>query len=299
MQVRELSWDEVVTAGTVIFGPSFGSLAGGGAWRGELKSAYRRRALETHPDRAAQLGRSEAELLREFRAVAEAYELLVRLRAGAMPPPAPPPSRPPRARRPAPPRPAAAPAPARRASAERPAEASAQAAARRPGPNPPRPAATAGPAPAAGAAWGRARAAPADGRAAAARALPRRRLRLAEFLYYAGVVPWSDFVGAVAWQRAQRPAVGRIAVDFGFLSGREVAEILERRRREGGTGEPFGEFAVRRGYLTPFQLLALLGQQLRLQRPIGRYFAERGLVSDGALDDARAAVFRHNARHPL
>jgi hypothetical protein len=128
--------------------------------------------------------------------------------------------------------------------------------------------------------------------------LPRRRLRLAEFLYYAGLVPWTDFVGAVAWQRQQRPPVGRIAVDFGFLSGSDVREILERRRGEGGSAEPFGEFAVRRGYLTPFQLLALLGQQLRLQQPIGRYFVERGLVSEGAIDDFRAAIFRHNARHP-
>jgi hypothetical protein len=127
--------------------------------------------------------------------------------------------------------------------------------------------------------------------------MPRRRLRLAEFLYYSGRVPWQEFVGAIAWQRKQRPPVGRIAVDFGFLSRGDVTEILERRRREGGSTEPFGEFAVRRGYITPFQLLALLGQQLRLQRPIGRYFVERGLVNDGDIDAARAAVFRHNARH--
>jgi hypothetical protein len=129
--------------------------------------------------------------------------------------------------------------------------------------------------------------------------MPRRRLRLAEFLYYSGRVAWQDFVGAVAWQRAQRPAMGRIAVQFGYLSGAEVHEILERRRREGGGAEPFGEYAVRRGYLTPYQLLALLGQQLRLQRPIGRYFVERGLVTDGDIDAARAAVFRHNVRLPL
>ena len=125
--------------------------------------------------------------------------------------------------------------------------------------------------------------------------LPRRRLRLAEFLYYSGRVGWQDFVAAVAWQRTQRPAVGRIAVDFGFLERFEVAEILERRRAE-GVRQPFGEFAVRHGYLTPFQLLALLGQQLRLQQPIGRYFVQRGLVSDLDLDDARGTIFRHNAR---
>jgi hypothetical protein len=120
---------------------------------------------------------------------------------------------------------------------------------------------------------------------------------MAEYLYYSGRIGWQDFVEAIAWQRSQRPSVGRIAVGFGFLDGFEVSEILERRRAEGAQREPFGEFAVRSGYLTPFQLLALLGQQLRLQRPIGRFFVERGLVSDGELDDARVVIFRHNARH--
>jgi hypothetical protein len=263
MLVRERSWDEVVHAGTVIFGASFAAAAQAGGWRGELETAYRRRVLETHPDRAAVLGRSEAELLEEFHAVSEAYALLARLRAGPLPsarppdrtyqgPPgraAPPPRGPPRQ---GPPR----------------------------GPGAPPPAAPpVGVPPWAGA------------------GLPRRKLKLAEFLYYSGRVTWQDFVAAIAWQRGQRPPVGRIAVGFGFLDHGKVAEILERRRAEGSGREPFGEFAVRHGYLTPFQLLALLGQQLRLQRPIGQYFVGRGLVDDADLDRARGVIIRHNARH--
>ncbi len=104
-------------------------------------------------------------------------------------------------------------------------------------------------------------------------------------------------MAAIAWQRAQRPAVGRIAVGFGFLDRWEVAEILEKRRAE-TSREPFGEYAVRHRYLTPFQLLAMLGQQLRLQRPIGQFFVAKGLVDDADLDRARAVIFRHNARYP-
>jgi len=295
VQIREISWDEVLRAGVVIFGPTFASVAGAGGWRGELKRAYRRRVLETHPDRAASLGRSEAELNREFRDVAEAYELLAELRAGPPPRAVPSartaPSQPTtRARRTAPPQRQASPRPAARR-------------ADRASPPPPAPPPRERPPPR-GAAWtarpaGRAPAAPPPASPRPAwrgAALPRRRLRIAEFLYYSGQVAWRDFVAAIAWQRSQRPAVGRIAVGFGFLEQLHVAEILERRRVEGAGAEPFGEFAVRRGYLTPYQLLAMLGQQLRLQRPIGRYFVERGLVSEQDLDAARVAVFRHNAR---
>lgn len=266
MPVQELSWEEVVRAGTVIFGPTFAVAAQAGGWRAELRNAFRRRALETHPDRAAALGRSETELLREFRAVAEAHEVLARLHGQPLPLlPSPPPARPPRQ-----------PPPGARAAPPQ---------GRSPGPpgDPPR-GPPAGPPPHAAPPW-------------AAGGLPRRKLRLAEFLYYSGRVSWQHFVGAIAWQRGQRPAVGRIAVGFGFLERGQIAEILERRRQEGAVREPFGQFAVQRGYLTTFQVLALLGQQLRLQQPIGRYFLDQRLVDAGELDEARAAIFRHNARH--
>ncbi len=127
--------------------------------------------------------------------------------------------------------------------------------------------------------------------------MPRWRLRLGEYLYYSGRVRWSELVDAIAWQRSQRPPVGRIAVDFGFLRHDDVGVLLERRREAGAHGTPFGEWAVRQGYLTTFQLLAILGHQLRLQRPIGAYFVERGLLDEEDIDRARRAILRHNARH--
>jgi hypothetical protein len=236
---REIHWDQLVEAGTVIFGPAFEAVARSGDWPARLRAAFVRRVLETHPDRAAVLGRSEAELAREFQAVSEAYGLLARLR----------PVPPPRERPPRRPAPAAAPPPRARA-------------------------------------------------ARAAVRLPRRRLHLAEFLYYSGRVGWREFAASLAWQRAQRPPVGRIAVELGFLGREDVVEILERRRREGAVREPFGEYALRRGWLTPPRLHALLGRQRQLQRPIGRYFVERGLVGEAELDEARGAVLRHNAAFP-
>ena len=53
-----------------------------------LRSAYRKKALETHPDRARALGRDEAKMSDRFREVTLAYEKLVPIvrNKGAVPP---------------------------------------------------------------------------------------------------------------------------------------------------------------------------------------------------------------------
>jgi hypothetical protein len=265
-ETQEITFEDVIRAGRTLFGAAFAAEAGG--WRDTLKATYRRRALETHPDRARALGRAEGDLLREFRAVAEAYRILSSLRAGPVP----------RGGSRAPTHPAEQPH-----------------GAPRPSPRPPRPrrptaAPRPAPAPAPGAPRVRASVRPED--------LPRRRLRLAEYLYYSGRVCWSELVDAIAWQRAQRAPLGRIAVDFGFLGPDDVGVILERRREAGANGVPFGEWAVRQGFLTSFQLLATLGQQLRQQRPIGQFFVDRGLLEPSEIDELRRRIFRHNGRWP-
>jgi hypothetical protein len=273
---REVSWEQLVKAGTVLFGPGFAAAIHAPGWRVELRAAWRRRVLETHPDRAAVLGRSEAELQREFRAVSEAFALLesyagVTGAASATPRPRAGPVVTPSSPR----GPVTPPPPPRTAGPRRPS------APPRTPPRPPRPP----PPPTAQAAEG------------TGPRLPRRRLRLAEYLYYSGRVGWQDYVAAVAWQRGQRPAIGRLAVELGLLGQRDVADLLERRRRDGAQSEPFGEFAVRRGFLTRNQLLAVVGRQKQGERRIGQYFIERGLLNALELDAARLALFGHNARY--
>lgn len=259
METREITFDDVLRAGRILFGPAFAIEAGG--WRDRLKATYRRRALETHPDRARSLGRTEGDLLREFRAVAEAYRILSSLRAGPLP----------GGTREGPPRPERASPPRQGAAAPRPW-------------TPP------------GAASAAPSASPRERVAFRPEALPRRRLRFAEFLYYTGRVRWSDLAEAIAWQRTQRPPLGRIAVDLGFLAADDVGVLLERRREAAANAVPFGEWAVRLGYLTPFQLLAVLGHQLRRQRPIGQFFVERRVLEPDEIDEVRVRIFRHNAR---
>jgi hypothetical protein len=239
---------EVERATALLFGGRRVPVMGSGAWRRELKAAFHRRVLETHPDRARVLGKTEAELRREFVAVAEAYRLL-----GSLSEPA----------RPSSP---AAGSPPRPAGPDR----------RRADPPPPPPR---GP------------------REHFHRgSMPQGRLRFAEFLYYSGRISWQTLVESIAWQRQQRPPIGRIAVGWGHLTEEDVREVLESRRREGAHEVPFGEHALRRGMLTPFQLLALLGQQRRMQRRIGEFFVQRGIIGVDEVAAVRLAVMRHNAR---
>jgi len=277
-----ISLDEVVRAGRVLFGPGFA--ADQAWWRDALRSTYRRRALETHPDRARALGRSESDLAREFGALSDAYRILSQMRAGPMP----------NARHSEAPRPARPARPVRSRPAHR-SRASGSATA------PPRKASSgkerSSSDPSTPAGSGSREGGPRVRVGVRPQDLPRRRLRFAEFLYYSGRVPWTAFVDAIVWQRAQRPAIGRIAVEFGFLSPESVAEILERRRQEAAQAVPFGEYALRSGYLTSFQLLAALGQQLRLQRRIGEFFVERGLIDPDDVDEIRSRLSRHNVRY--
>jgi hypothetical protein len=133
-------------------------------------------------------------------------------------------------------------------------------------------------------------------RPADAAAVPDRQLRFAEYLFYRGLVGWEDVVAALRWQRGQRPVVGQIAVQWGWLDHDDVRELLERRCRERAFSVPFLEFAQRAGFLTEAQRTALLGQQRRLQRRIGEYFVESGLLSGAEVDGVAEELRRHNAR---
>jgi hypothetical protein len=261
----DITWDGVVRAGRVLFGPRAEYLLGDAAWRKELKRAYKRRALETHPDRARSLGRPEAELAREFALVVEAYQLLVEA-PDLSPPPARRASPAPRRRESPPPPPSPPPAPVpRKAAPVRPRRAA------------PRPRAA---------------------RGSAAVPMPARRLRMGEFLYYSRRIPFEALIEAIAWQRQQRPRVGRIAVDCGYLTHDQVLDVLEQRRQAGAQDVPFAEYAARLGLLTPFARLAVLARQGKLQRRIGRFFVERGWLTERELALARAEVAQHNRGHP-
>jgi hypothetical protein len=225
-------------------------------WKETLRKAFRKRAFETHPDRASALGRAESALAAEFRQLEQAFAI-VSAHLSAPPPPAAPP-------------PAARPAP-RAAPGHAPRAPHAQGTSHRAAPPPPAELFYEGP-------------------------LPRRSLRFAEFLYYSGVISWQQLIAALTWQRRQRPRVGELAVAMGLMTRAEVERVLSRKVSP-TVATRFAEAAVELGLLTPRQRELLVAAQGARQPRIGRYFVERGLVTEERLGHLLHCAQRMNAAH--
>ena len=122
--------------------------------------------------------------------------------------------------------------------------------------------------------------------------LPRRRLRLAEFLYYSGNISWQSLIGALVWQRSGRPKFGEIARQLRLISAGDMTRVLLARVRH----EQTGAAASRLRLITVEDVRRVLRIQRARQSPIGRYFVEKGRVSDPELSRLLHELFRHNAR---
>ena len=122
--------------------------------------------------------------------------------------------------------------------------------------------------------------------------LPRRRLRLAEFLYYSGSISWQSLIGALVWQRSGRPKFGEIARQLQLISAGDMTRVLLARVRH----EQTGAAASRLRLITVEDVRRVLRIQRARQRPIGRYFVEKERMSDPELSGLLHELFKHNAR---
>ncbi len=122
--------------------------------------------------------------------------------------------------------------------------------------------------------------------------VPRRRLRLAEFLYYTGRVSWQSLISAVVWQRRAQPRFGEIARELRSISSQDLARILGSRLRH----EQTGETARRLRLLTAAEVERILRLQRARRRLIGRYFVEKESMTSAMLDALLHELYRHNAR---
>ncbi len=290
---------EILAACRLLFGrpgvlsPSF--LAG--LEPDSLKSAFRKMALQTHPDRALALGKNPGQLEAEFRRVVAAFDLLsAHLEKGKLwiPPQAP--NRPADKAKAAPPRKPATP-PRRPASSPPPGKKAKPGASGSPGGpgNKEEPKREQRREP-----KQEARQGAFDFGASPSRQprvtrfwkgpLPERYLKLGQFLFFSGLIPARELIDAIWWQRRQRPVFGQIARDWGILTAEQVVRILSHRL----PGETFGEAAIRLGCMTGFEQLAVAARQKNLQRPLGQFFLENGILLARELEEEISRQRRHN-----
>ncbi|UCG38769.1 MAG: hypothetical protein JSV00_00595, partial [bacterium] len=122
--------------------------------------------------------------------------------------------------------------------------------------------------------------------------IPGVRLLFGQFLYYAGLVTFNALVSAITWQRRQRPTFGRIARMWNYMTADEILNAIGSRR----AGERFGDTALRLGYLSAHQRDAVMGFQKWIQRPIGEFFQEIGILEEKEIAYLLRLHKRHNAR---
>jgi hypothetical protein len=122
--------------------------------------------------------------------------------------------------------------------------------------------------------------------------LPRRRLLFGQYLYYTGHIAWKDLIQALIWQRRQRPRLGEIARKEGWLKTSDIGKVL----RHSNPQQPFGRTAKVLGLITEAQLHSLVCRQKRMQKKFGEYFVERKMLNRQQLASLLANCRRHNAR---
>jgi hypothetical protein len=122
--------------------------------------------------------------------------------------------------------------------------------------------------------------------------VPERELLIGQFLYYSGLISWKTLCDAVYWQRKQRPIIGKIALDWGILSLDDIKKILTGRSYK----IKFGEYALRNGFITHFEHLAIIGRQKKLQPPIGKYFIQQGVLVNTELKEMIESLKQHNRK---
>jgi hypothetical protein len=121
--------------------------------------------------------------------------------------------------------------------------------------------------------------------------VPLRVLEFGRYLYYTGNISFGALIGALAWQRMQRPVIGSIALRWGWLGKASIERITAAPAMPGR----FGEKAVRLGLLSDFQIRTLLYYQRTQQERIGKYFVLGKILTAERLEHLARKMYEHNA----
>lgn len=122
--------------------------------------------------------------------------------------------------------------------------------------------------------------------------VPDRRHEIGRYLYYRGLIPYHVLLKALAWQMSQRPALGTIAKNWGWLKDDHISSIMRFR----GMPRLFGQRALHLGFLSSYQARILLAYQRTLQKKLGQYFVDYRYLSRTEMEQLVTDLNNHNAR---
>jgi hypothetical protein len=122
--------------------------------------------------------------------------------------------------------------------------------------------------------------------------LPEEKLLFGRFLYRMGIIQWRQLITALAWQKSDRPRIGELGISLGYLDRQDVVTILRNSVRVGA----FGVTAQHMGFLTGREVRELLLRQKRQEKKIGQFFVEKGLLSRKELMVLLGQCWAHNRR---
>jgi DnaJ domain len=120
--------------------------------------------------------------------------------------------------------------------------------------------------------------------------LPGRRLLFGHFLYYSGLANWRTITRVLIWQKTERPRLGELALRFGIFDQNAINTIMSYKK----PFYPFGQTARSLGLLSEQQLRTLIFQQQRLQKKFGTILLEKNLLKDYELRELLYQFERHN-----
>lgn len=98
------------------------------------------------------------------------------------------------------------------------------------------------------------------------------------------VVSETMAVQALDLQKEKTPQIGRLALDSGLMSMKQIFHVL---REQAGKEIRFGQQAISLGYITGDDLKNLLQSQANARPGIGSILVEVGALDDDSLNDLR------------
>jgi hypothetical protein len=121
-------------------------------------------------------------------------------------------------------------------------------------------------------------------------AMPYRPLLFGHYLYYYGLTNWRTISRVLIWQRLGRPRIGELGLRAGVFSCEDIGLILRNKTPK----QSFGQTARDLGLVTDRQLQSLIVLQRNLQKKFGAILVERHLVRPCELQELLFQFTTHN-----